>query len=108
MRIFGKGLALSHHVLRITEKNVSDTVLLKLEGTVKGPWVEELQKAWRMSARRANGAPVSVELEKVSFVDARGLDLLLRMRKEGVVLKGASSFLRHMLGDGDEKLEQSY
>jgi anti-anti-sigma regulatory factor len=92
-------------VLRITIQNASNAVVLKLEGSVKGPWVEELQKAWLTSAIMSDGEPVSVDLGGVSFVDTRGRDLLLRMQKEGVVLKRASSFLRQMLEDGSGKVQ---
>ena len=89
-------------MLRITIQNTSEVILLKLEGSVKGPWVEELRKAWLAAKTMANGEPLSANLSAVSFIDAAGRDLLLRMRKQGVVLTGASSFLRHMLGDVSE------
>jgi len=95
-------------VLRITIQKTTDVfLLLMLEGSVRGPWVEELRKAWLTSTNMAQGQLVNVDLGAVSFVDARGLDLLLRMRKEGVVLKGASSFLRHMLEEGSGNSEES-
>jgi anti-anti-sigma regulatory factor len=86
-------------VLRITIQRTSDVVLLKLEGSVKGPWVDELRKAWLTSAKMAGREPVSIDLGAVSFVDARGRDLLLRMQREGGALKGASGFLRQVLED---------
>jgi hypothetical protein len=89
-------------MLRITVQNTSQVVLLKLEGSVKGPWVEELRKAWLAATSMANGEPVNANLSAVSFIDAAGRDLLLRMRKQGVVLTSASSFLRHMLGHGSK------
>jgi anti-anti-sigma regulatory factor len=94
-------------VLRITFQTAADVVLLSLEGSVAGPWVEELRKAWLKSAKMTDGEPVNVDLGAVSFVDERGRDLLLRMRKEGVVLRGASSFLRYMLEDAGGNSEQS-
>jgi ABC-type transporter Mla MlaB component len=94
-------------VLRITIQKTTDVVLLKLEGSVKGPWVEELGKAWRTSANMAGDRElVNVDLGAVSFVDGRGRDLLLRMQREGVVLKGASSFLRQVLENGNGTAEQ--
>ena len=36
-------------------QKTSDSVVLKLEGSVKGPWVEELRKAWLTSATMAAG-----------------------------------------------------
>ena len=80
------------------------SVLLKLEGSITGPWVDELRKAWLTSTKMAGGQPMSIDLGAVSFVDARGRDLLLRMQREGVALKGASSFLRHVLEDREHKL----
>ena len=70
---------------------------MKLEGSVKGPWVDELRKAWLASAKMAGGKPMSIDLSAVSFIDARGRNLLLRMQKEDVALKGASGFLRQVL-----------
>jgi hypothetical protein len=94
-------------VLRITVGKTPDVVLLKLEGRVQGPWVEELRKAWVTATNLAVGEPVSVDLGGVSFVDERGRDLLLQMRKQGVALNGGSSFLRRTLMDGNTNSEQS-
>ena len=105
MDVCGLSIASYCCVLRITIQNTSSAVLLKLEGSVKGPWVEELQKAWLTSAIMSDGEPVSVDLGAVSFVDTKGRDLLLRMQKEGVVLKGASGFLKQMLEDGGGKVQ---
>ncbi len=103
----GPGLALCSCVLRITIQKTSNVVLLKLEGSVKGPWVEELQKVWLTSANMSGGVPVSVDLGGVTFVDARGRDLLLQMRKDGVALNGGSSFLRQVLEDKNTNSERS-
>jgi anti-anti-sigma regulatory factor len=92
-------------VLRITIQRTSDGVLLKLEGSVKGPWVDELRKSWLASAETADGRPISIDLGAVSFVDARGRDLLLRMQREGLVLKGPSGFLRQLLEDANTNSE---
>ena len=80
-------------------RKTPDVVLLKLEGRITGPWVEELRKAWLASANMAGGQPISIDLGAVSFIDATGQDLILRMQREGVALKGASSFLRQVLED---------
>lgn len=90
-------------MLRITIQRTSDGVLLKLEGSVKGPWVDELRKSWL--AEMADGQPISIDLGAVSFVDTRGRDLLLRMQREGLVLKGPSGFLRQVLEDANTNSE---
>lgn len=94
-------------MLRITVQYDSNAVVLKLEGRLTGPWVDELSKAWTSSTKIADGQSVNVELSGVSFVDTKGRDLLLRMRRESVVLKGASGFLQQLLKDGNEKIKQT-
>jgi anti-anti-sigma regulatory factor len=86
-------------VLKITIQNSSSGAILKLEGSLNGPWVDELRKAWLTSANMAAGASVSVDLAGATFADTAGRDLLLRMRKDGVALNGGSSFLRQLLED---------
>jgi len=70
---------------------------LKLEGSLSGPWVEELQKAWSAAVTPSPRKPVTVDLAGVTFADASGRDLLLRMRQAGVILLGASVYLRQIL-----------
>jgi anti-anti-sigma regulatory factor len=76
---------------------MTDSLTMKLEGTLRGPWVDELQQAWSASADKSPRKPVKVDLAGVSFMDARGRELLLQMQKAGAVLQGASPFLRHVL-----------
>jgi anti-anti-sigma regulatory factor len=92
-------------MLRISVQRTSDLDLMKLEGSVKGPWVDELRKAWLASAKMAGGKPVTIDLGAVSFIDAGGRDLLLQMQREGVALKGASGFLRQILEDRNTNAE---
>jgi anti-anti-sigma regulatory factor len=87
-------------VLRITHQAVKDSQLLKLEGSLRGPWVDELQKTWSESAGTSPRKALEVDLAKVRFVDERGCDLLLQMREAGAVLVRASPYLRHFL-EGD-------
>lgn len=95
----GRRRAFTSLVLRITNQIVPDSKSssLKLEGSLRGPWVEELQKAWSAAATPSPREPVKVDLAGVTFADANGCDLLLQMRQTGVILLGASVYLRHIL-----------
>lgn len=84
-------------MLRITPAEGSDSNWLKLEGSIRGPWVSELAKAWQSIAEANPGKPVNVELSGVSFADWEGRKLLLDMEHKGARLNAASVFLRHML-----------
>jgi anti-anti-sigma regulatory factor len=84
-------------MLKITFQDADDGALLQLEGSVRGPWVTVLQNAWS-SLQFAKGVkPMRVDLSQVSFADSSGLDLLVRMKEEGVALVNPSIFLDHML-----------
>jgi anti-anti-sigma regulatory factor len=76
---------------------MTDSLIVKLEGTLRGPWVDELQQAWSAFTDKSPAKPMTVDLAGVSFIDSRGRDLLLRMQGQGAVLDGASLFLRHVL-----------
>jgi ABC-type transporter Mla MlaB component len=91
-------------MLRITTQARTDSLSLRLEGSLKGPWVDELAKAWSALAKTRNGMTITVDLRSVTFVDPTGLDLLLRIQQEGAVLENASAFVKHILEPG---LEQS-
>lgn len=57
--------------------------ILKLEGKLSGPWVEELDRCWReISASRR----VQLVLEAVTFIDSGGKKLLARMYQDGAEL----------------------
>jgi hypothetical protein len=99
----GVRLAFVKRMLRITTQTRTDLVSLKLEGSLKGPWVDELATAWSVLTRTPHPATINVDLHAVNFVDERGRDLLLRIRQEGAVLKGASGFVNKLLGHEIEK-----
>ena len=73
-------------MLRITlERREGDTARLSLEGTIAGPWVEELRRACK--AAGVAGTPVVLGMAGVSFVDSEGARLgkLCRRSRRGRV-----------------------
>lgn len=88
-------------MLKITPGIDDGADTLMLEGKLSGPWVDELERCW-CELRRDKRAPVKLNLKEVSFSDARGKDLLLRMEREGVSLVHCPRFIRQLLGPGSE------
>jgi len=88
-----------HHIimLKITTNEEANPISLRLEGAVKGPWVDELSKVWLGRARQEEGKRVLVDLRGVSFADSRGQALLLKMQREGAAFVGPSAFLQFVL-----------
>lgn len=62
--------------LRITIHETDDTLGLRLEGRIAGPWIAELNQAWNEAAKRRNGRAVSLDLRDVTYSDAEGKKLL--------------------------------
>ena len=93
-------------MLRITRLSEDDeSVTLRLEGRLIGPWVTELKRECkRCLARRSK---IILDLSSVSFADQEGIQTLKAMRGEHVRLSGESLFLSGLLQDEqDEQDEQ--
>ena len=81
-------------MLRITIQKGSAPAIMKLEGKLAGPWVEELKEIWR-SASAAEA--ILVDLLDVSFVDASGKDLLAQMWQEGADFMADSPLMKQVI-----------
>jgi anti-anti-sigma regulatory factor len=83
-------------MLRITEIMDGDpSVLLKLEGKLRGPWVEELG---RVCSELNRGEPraIRLDLSAVTFLDEAGIRLLRALMRGGAAMT-ASGFVAELL-----------
>jgi anti-anti-sigma regulatory factor len=84
------------NVLKLSHLTGNDPVpLLKLEGKLLEPWVEELLGAW--AAARAQSGGLRLDLSGVSFVDAAGVRVLRGLLDQGVTIVACSSFVAELL-----------
>jgi len=74
-------------MLKITIDNTVNAASLKLEGRLAGPWVEELERTWRAIKDDSRDKPLTVDLCEVTFVDAKGRELLSWMYEQGARLR---------------------
>ena len=70
-------------MLRITVQDGHDQIRLKLEGKLAGPWVAELEEAWRAARRELAGRSVALDVTAVRYVDDAGKYLLALLRGSG-------------------------
>src|SRR5258705_46908 len=70
-------------MLRITAQNTPNQVTLKLEGSLAGTWVLELEDAWRATN---SDRSLCLDLTAVDQVDSAGKYLLVLLRERGVRL----------------------
>ena len=73
-------------------------VILRLEGSLIGPWVNELRSC--CAAVCNNGHQLSLDLTDVLFADGKGLALLRTLRESKVRFAGCSPFLAEQLNRG--------
>ena len=73
-------------MLRITVHDTPNEVTLKLEGSLAGAWVAELEEAWRASNSKLVGRVIRVDMTRVDRVDPAGKYLLALLRDRETVL----------------------
>jgi anti-anti-sigma regulatory factor len=76
-----------------TAQPIEGTKVLRLEGQLIGPWVDEL----RRTCDALSHDRLLLDLAGVSFVDRRGLDLLQSLCGRRVQLRHCSAFVREQL-----------
>ena len=76
-------------------QRADDGIQFQLEGRLIGPWVEELRRLsdQALSQQRT----VSLDLQKVWFVDLQGVDLLRYLAKKQVTQINCSPFVSQQL-----------
>jgi hypothetical protein len=82
-------------VLRITVETTSEGPVLRVEGRLAGPWVDELSRACQGNGSRR------LELQGLQSVDLAGRQLLRRLAQDGTELLDLSGYLAALLS-GDE------
>ncbi len=65
-------------------------LLLKLEGRLTGPWVEELNRLWNESLAVQGKQQITIDLRETTFADTAGIRLLraIYAQSGAVILSG--------------------
>ena len=70
-------------MLKIVTEMLDDEVPLVLEGSLSGPWVAEVERAWQGATVDRQPGKVRVDLSEVTFVSDAGKQLLDRICASG-------------------------
>jgi anti-anti-sigma regulatory factor len=62
--------------LKITVQEQDQTIGIKLEGRVAGPWVPELRRLWAETAPQLGTKTLSIDIQHVTYADAGGKEVL--------------------------------
>jgi hypothetical protein len=76
-------------MLKITVDQAPAKITLKLEGSLSGAWVSELEDSWHAAALDGTGRDVCVDLAAVYGIEAAGRYLLLLIHERGVQMMGS-------------------
>jgi hypothetical protein len=68
-------------VLKISVEPANETVTMKLEGKIVGPWISECDRAWNGLQETQGSRKLRLDLRNVTFVDDRGTALLRRIHR---------------------------
>ena len=88
-------------MLRITIHNAVGSLTFQLEGTLVGPWVQELKKCWQSALASQPATAIRVDLTGVTFIDAGGKDLLAAVRAQGAQFICADCLTKSVVAEID-------
>ena len=89
-------------MLRITRLDESDRVTLKLEGSLVGIWVAELEGIWRGVCPRLEGRPLYLDMKGMEHVDRAGTYLLVLLRHRGARLVTSGTLMTELVRSIEE------
>ncbi len=79
----------------VSTDSAPDSIVLKLEGKVIGPWVEEVR---RISEKIfTSGRTLTFDLSEVTFVDREGIELFRALRDRQAMFLNSSVFVAELL-----------
>jgi ABC-type transporter Mla MlaB component len=85
-------------MLRISVvQSSSEAVTLRIEGDVRGRWIDELRRSCDEALSR--GTPLTLDLAGVSFIDEEGIALFRVLMDRHVALARPSPFISEQLRD---------
>ena len=76
-------------MLKITVEQEPGNITLKLEGSLSGAWVSELEDAWLAVVSDGTRPDVRIDLAAVGRIDAAGRYLLLLIHERGGQIIGS-------------------
>src|SRR6266700_3697941 len=89
-------------MLRITSLEELERVTLKLEGSLAGIWVAELEDTWRGSYSRLAGRPLYLNMNGVEHVDRAGTYLLALLCHRGAQLVTSGNLMTELVRSIEE------
>lgn len=81
-------------MLRITVCKGPSVLAFQLEGSLVGPWVQELERCWESALACRSERTLSVDLAGVTFIDDAGKSCLAAMHRQGAKFGGGDCLIK--------------
>jgi anti-anti-sigma regulatory factor len=89
-------------MLKITITETPTERRFIVQGRLVGPWVEELNTAWKRAQQDQDGRTCVIDLNDATFIDKSGVRLLRTLWENGAQLVATGVYAKHLL----EEVEQ--
>jgi ABC-type transporter Mla MlaB component len=90
-------------MLRITVHETPQQITLKLEGSLTGSWVMELEDCWRAASSNPAGRLICLDLTEVDSVDSAGTYLLALLHNREVQLIASGLVMTELVAGIEEQ-----
>lgn len=90
---------MGQHTLRISIQENDNAIGFTLVGRLAGPWVTELEQAWKEVATRLEGKKLSLDVRDLTYSDTGGKRVLREMFKHSKAEFITHSDWSHHLAD---------
>jgi anti-anti-sigma regulatory factor len=86
-------------MLRITFRESAELKTILLEGTLVGPWVQEVQGYWQSTRAARGDMAVRFDLSGVTSIDAAGKQALANVYADGAELVACGCMMRAIVAE---------
>jgi ABC-type transporter Mla MlaB component len=86
-------------MLRITVQDKPRVLTFRLEGTLAGPGLRELEECWQSTLARQGKPILCVDLTGVTFIDAAGQAALAALHRQGAEFLAADCLTRAVVDE---------
>jgi ABC-type transporter Mla MlaB component len=86
-------------MMRITVHDKPGSLTFQLEGSLKGPWVRELEACWQNSLARQRKPILRVDLTGVTCLDAAGQACLAALHRQGAEFVAADCLMKAIVAE---------
>lgn len=90
-------------MLKVTTTDLNQTITLKLEGKLAGPWVKEVTRVWTEMSQPAPCDYV-IDLRSITFIDGPGKALLAAMSRRGARFIAIDCLTRNIVDEIQKEL----